>query len=194
MLMQKLRDFVPDALLAPLPAFEGAHSWRVLRVTPMREVRTAERLKIGNLLVYLPTYAKQIRQRGRMHCHRLYAAVIGMVFVPDEMLDVPRRDELFEFAGVHGFFRVGLDPVRLSRDDIELVRIMEAKLNLPPEAKGVLFKVGQDVRFTDPLFAYSWCGGKIFEIVNQTRIGVDVAGLFGCTVRVYVPASEIEAL
>ena len=194
MLMQKLRDFVPDTPLAPLPAFAGAQSWRVLRVTPMREVRTAERLKIGNLLAYLPTYSKKVRRRGSMHCHRLYAAVVGMLFIPDEMLDVPRRDELFEFAGVHGFFRVGLEPVRLSRDDIEKVRIMEAKLNLPPEAKGVLFKTGQEVRFTSDLFAYSWCGGKIFEIVDEARIGVEVAGLFGCTVRVYVPASEIEAL
>lgn len=194
MLMQKLRDFIPEAPAAPLPIFEGAQNWRVLRVTPMREVRTAERLKIGGMLVYLPTYSKQVRQRGKLHAPRLYAAVIGMLFLPDEMLDVPRRDELFEFAGVHGFFRVGSAAARLSKADIELVRIMEAKLNLPPEAKGVLFKKGQKVSFIDPLFAYSWCGGTIFDIVDSTRIGVEVAGLFGCTVRVYVPASEIEAL
>lgn len=194
MLMARMQDFVAPQVPAPMPRFEGCNWWSILRVMPSREVKAAERLKVGGLHVYLPTYSRQVRRRGKAHCHRLYAAVTGMLFVPDEMLDIPRRRELFDFAGVHGFMHVGANVARLTKSDIELVRKMEARLNLPPECKGVEFKVGQKVSFTDPLYAYSWVGGAIFEIVDSTRIGVEVGGLFGCTVRVYVPASEIEVM
>lgn len=194
-MLAKIEDHVPKFEPVPLPDYDGFPVWHMLRVTPQQEVKVAERLKVGNLLVYVPTYSKMIRRRGRLHGHRLYAAITGMVFMPAVFLGIARRRDLFEFARVHDFVRSGGGELaRLTKSDIDLVRIMEAKLNLPPECKGVLFKAGQEVRFTDPLFEANWVGGKIFEIASEHRIGVEVDGLFGCKTRVYVPASEIEAL
>lgn len=194
MLMATLKDFMPIEPPAPVPNYEGASTWYMLRVAPMSEIRAAERLKVGSVFVYLPTFSKMVRRRGRMHFHRLYAAITGMLFLPDEMLDVPNRRALFDFARIQDFVRVGANPARLTKQDIELVRIMEAKLNLPQAAKGVLFKVGQKVTFTDPLFGANWVSGIIFAIDGPTRIGVEVPGLFGCGAKVWVPESEIEAM
>lgn len=194
-MLARIADHVGPFQPEPLPAYDGFPVWHMLRVSPHQEIKAAERLKVGNLLVYVPTYAKMIRRRGRLHGHRLYAAISGMLFMPAAFLGIARRDELFDFARVHDFVRVsGGEIAKLAKSDIDLVRIMEAKLNLPPECKGVLFKAGQEVRFTDPLFEANWVGGKIFEIASEHRIGVEVDGLFGCKTRVYVPASEIEAL
>ena len=192
--MARLKDFIPIEPAPPLVAYEGSATWYMLRVMPMSEVKAADRLKVGNLLVYLPTYSKQVRRRGRLHFHRLYAAISGMLFMPQEMLDVPHRRELFEFARIVDFVRVGADVAKLTKADIEMIRIMEAKLNLPQEAKGVLFKLGQQVNFTDPKYHANWGGGTIFAIDGPTRIGVEVPGLFGCGAKVWVPESEIEAL
>ena len=194
MQMARLKDFMPIEPPPPVPNYQGALVWYMLRVAPMSEIRAAERLKVGNVLVYLPTFSKMVRRRGRLHFHRLYAAITGMLFLPEEMLDVPNRRALFEFARIQDFVRVGANPARLTKQDIELVRIMEAKLNLPQAAKGVLFKVGQKVTFTDALFGANWVSGIIFAIDGPTRIGVEVPGLFGCGAKVWVPESEIEAM
>lgn len=194
-MLAKIQDHLPKFEPAPLPDFDGAEVWHMLRVIPMQELRVAERLKVGNLLVYVPTFSKQFRLRGRLHGHRLYAAITGMLFMPQAFLATPRRRELFDFARVQDFVRSGGGEVaKLTKRDIELIRIMEAKLNLPPESKGVLLKVGQRVTFRDPLFAYGWGDARIFEIDGPTRIGVEVPGLFGCGAKVWVPESEIEAL
>lgn len=192
--MARLSDFVPIEPAPPLVAYEGSAVWYMLRVTPMTEIKAAERLKIGNLIVYVPTFSKQVRRRGRLHFHRLYAAISGMLFMPQEMLDTPNRRKLFDFARIADFVRVGAEVAKLTKADIEMVRTMEAKLNLPQSAKGVLLKVGQQVRFTDPNFAANWISGTIFAIDGPTRIGVEVPGLFGCGAIVWVPESEIEAL
>lgn len=192
--MVRLSEFVPVEPAPPIPDYRGALVWYMLRVTPMTEIKAAERLQVGNVWAYVPTYSKMVRRRGRLHFHRLYAAITGMLFLPEEMLDVPDRRRLFDFARVIDFVRVGAAVAKLTKADIELVRLMEAKLNLPQSAKGVLLKVGQKVTFKDPNFFYGWGGGTIIAIDGPTRIGVEVPGLFGCGAKVWVPESEIEAL
>lgn len=192
--MQRLSDFIPVEPAPALVAYEGSPTWYLLRVMPMTEIKAADLLLIGGMHVYVPTYSKKVRRRGHAHFHRPYAAITGLLFMPQEMLAVPDRRRLFDFARVVDFVRVGADVAKLTKADIEMVRVMTAKLNLPQEAKGVLLKVGQEVRFTHPMFEANWVGGKIVEIDGPTRIGVEVAGLFGCGAVVRVPESEIEAL
>lgn len=180
---------------APLREYSGFPWWHVLLVQPNREQKSAEWLKRVNVFVYLPTFTKQVCRRGRGHVARLYAALPGMLFVPCEIIDIPRRNEVFDHAHVRGFIKTATGyPAMVPKADIELIRLLEGKLNLPPEAKGVFFKCGQQVRFKDGSLWQSWGGGRIFDIVSEARIGVEVHGLFGRTTPVYVPASEIEAM
>ncbi len=194
MQMARLKDFMPIEPPPPIPNYQGALVWYMLRVAPMSEIAAAKRLKVGSMMVYVPTFSKMVRRRGRLHFHRPYAAISGILFLPEEMLDVPRRRELFDFARVQDFVRVGGHAAKLTKQDIELIRIMEAKLNLPQAAKGVLLKMGQQVRFTDALFGANWVSGTIVAIDGPTRIGVEVPGLFGCGAKVWVPETEIEAM
>lgn len=177
--------------------YSGYPWWHALLVEPNRETKAADWLMRVNVFAYLPTFTKQIRHGARQRSHRarLCAALPGMIFIPQEMTDIPRREEVFEYAHVHGFLSgVEGKPKVISKADIELIRLMEAKLNLPPEAKGVLFKLGQRVSFVNSLFGWSWGNGTVVEIASEHRIGIEVDHLFGRTTKVYVAASEIEAL
>jgi hypothetical protein len=170
--------------------------WHVLLTAPNHETAAAEWLQEQSAaLIYLPLFARQVRCRGRKHHVRLCAVIPGMLFAPVEIMEMARRDEVLEFAGVRDFIRGSNgDPARVSEGEIDKIRVIEAKLNLPPEAKGVLFKKTQEVRFRDEVLNAFWGSGIIFEIASETRIGVEVKTLFGRPGKVYVPASEIEAM
>lgn len=170
--------------------------WCAVVVKASRERKIADWMdeKLG-ITPYWPHFTRQIRYRGRMHVPSLSAVVPGLLFVPEAFLHHARRDEILDFIRSHGFLKTtDGDIARLSKGQIETIRVIEAKLNLPPERKGVLFKIGQKVEFTDPLIGYSWGTGVVVEIASPTRIGVEVKKLFGRTTKVYVPASEIEAM
>jgi transcription antitermination factor NusG len=188
-------DVVRDLAAAPPPEREytGFPWWHALIVPPNREELSAERLARVNVQVYLPTYISQVRLRGRCARRRLFAVIPGMLFVPVEIVDIARRAQVFEFANVHGFVTIGRQPARIAKADIEIIREIEAKLNTPlPRMRATAFKVGQRVRFTSALYAAFLGEAVVEEVVSPTRIGVAVQRLFGRTVRVYVPESEIE--
>lgn len=169
--------------------------WHALRVTPGRERRSADLLKLFGVDAYLPTFTKQIRSRGKLHRPRLYAVVSGLLFVPEECMDIPQRDRAFENCYVHGFIRTSTgQPARLTKANVEVVRQIEAILNLPPAAKGVLFKVGEDVRFTNPVYDAFLGTARVVEIASPRRIGVEVQKLIGGPRKMFVPASEIERM
>jgi transcription antitermination factor NusG len=182
---------------APERVYSGFPWWHALLVEPNREQKSAEWLAKVDVHVYLPTFTRRvfISRASRLRRAKLYAALPGMLFVPQEMMNIERRDEVFQFARIRGYIRTSDGyPKLIAKSDIELIRLMEAKLNLPPEAKGVLFKMGQRVGFINPLYGYAWGNGTIVEIASESRIGVEVDHLFGRKTKVYVPASEIEAL
>lgn len=181
---------------APEPQdYSGFPWWRVLIVAPNREQKAAEWLKHINVYVYLPLFTRQAHRRGKLHEPQLCAVVPGLLFAPAEIMDIDRRDEILKFAHVKGFMRTSDgEPAALKKSQIEIIREIEAKLNLPPERKGVLFKVGQQVRFVNELYAAFWGDGQIFEIASDARIGLYVKKLFGRTTKVYVCKSEIEAM
>jgi hypothetical protein len=107
-----------------------------------REQAVAKRLALVELPIYLPVFSRQVRCRGHAHTARLYPVMPGMVFAPCEIMDINRREGLFEWAGVCGYIPTVPDgaretpadgkPDRLSKPEVNLIRVIEAKFNLPP--------------------------------------------------------------
>lgn len=193
--MDDVRDLVAER---SAPAYDGFPWWRALLVKSSGEMKAAQWLHRVRVFVYLPTFTRHVHRRGKIHHARQQAVVSGMLFVPEMHLNsVPDElyDRVLDMAGVYGMLKRGDgSPASISKADIELVRLMEAKVNLPQEVVGVSFKVGQEVRFKDASLWLSWIGGTIFEIADYTRIGVEIPRLFGRTCKIYVPATEIEVM
>lgn len=193
--MKEISEFTSFEPVKEIADYSGFPEWHALMVDPNREQKAADWLERVKMIVYLPRFQKQIHLRGKMHRARLYAVVPGMLFVPREMMQTRDRDAIFKWAGVHGYLRTAdRAPAIITKADIELIRQMEARLNCPQRAVTRDFKIGQQVQFVDSLFAYGWGNGVIVELAGHNRIGVEVAKLFGRSTKVYVPASEIEAM
>lgn len=183
---------------APDIDYSGFPIWCVLVTEPNREQKAADWLKRVNVHVYLPMFSKRVgRPRGRC-AFRQYAVLPGLLFVPAEMIQIDNRDEVFDWARVRGFLPgASTTSAKLSKADVERIRRIEAKLNHPEhpvDARAVEIKPGSHIRFLDRRDVSLFGEGTVFEVAHERRIGVEVAGLFGRTVRVYVPATEIEVM
>lgn len=182
----------------PLRPYTGFPFWHALLVEAGHEIKSAEWLARVRVSAYVPIYAKQINLRGRAHGARLFAMLPGMLLVPCEMMDIPRRAEVFELCRVYGFVRTaGGHPAMLTKADVEVIRRIESDLNrvpLEPEADWRKWKIGDQAKFKDATYAAFFGYGTIFEIANEGRIGLEVVKLFGRKTRVYVAASGIEAM
>jgi hypothetical protein len=192
--MLALEQLIPQELpVAPLFL-----TWYALLLEPNREERSARMLTRLGWVCYWPTYVKQRRLAGRIRGRkaRLCSMMPGMLFIPEEFVDAPRRGEIFDLAHVRQFLpSAGGWPARLSKADIEGIREMEAKLNLPPSsAKVVQFKAGQEVKFGNPYYAAFWGTGTVLGLASRGRISIEVKKLFGHPTKVTVPVSEIEAM
>lgn len=166
-------------------------TWHILLAEPNKEKKCADWLYRRSVSVYLPTYTKQSRQRGHLTRAKLYAAIPGYLFVP-EVVATPHWPTIRDTPGIRSYVRNSEgQPAIVSAGHIEVIRQIEAKLNLPPEAKGVLFKIGQVVRIRNDLF-WGW-EGPITTIENEMRICVEVQ-MLGRSCRVFAPASELEAI
>lgn len=173
--------------------------WNVLRVEANRERKAADwlldQVSIG---AYWPNFPKQVRGRGKITLHRACAVMPGLLFVPMEFLAKPRRDEIFEYIHAYGFMLSCDRQALFSKSQIEIIREIEAKLNLPDhavgDAVGARLEVGVRVRFLNQVYAAFIGDGVIVEVASRTRIGVEVAQLIGGRQKVYIPASEIEVL
>jgi hypothetical protein len=166
--------------------------WHAMLVGTNREEKAAEwlREKIG-LVVYWPNFPVLTRLRGKLTHQRLRSMLPSLMFAPTDMLfALPRRDEVLRHAHVYGFIpdRVG----RVRKADIERIRELEAKLNLPSPQGKIGFRIGQQVCFVNALYRAFLGTALVFEVASRARIGVEVQKLFGRVTRMYVPASEIE--
>lgn len=171
--------------------------WYALQVEANREERSARWLERNvRIFPYWPNFPGQVRRRGKLHKSKRRAVMPGLLFVPQEFTDLKRRDEVFEYAHAHGIrlCRNQGTAIDLGKSEIEIIRQIEAKLNLPPECKGVLFKLGDRVQFVNEMYAAFWGTATVFEIASEARIGVEVAKAIGGQTKVYVPASVIEAM
>lgn len=179
----------------PERVYSGFPWWHALLVKSNKEEAAAQWLMRVRVFVYLPTFMSHIHCRGKIHRSRLRAAMPGLLFVPDEMIEQWHRDDVLDHAPIYGFVRApGGDPARMPKSEIEKVRLLEAKLNLPPAAKGVIFKVGQQVRFVEGSTFEDLGTARILEIASESRIRVQGPKLFGGVRPFWVPASEIEAM
>src|SRR3990167_10834433 len=113
--------------------------WHALTVEPNGEHKSAKMLRKVDIHVYFPTYSKKLCRRNVLIGRRLCAVTPGLLFVPAEIMQIRRRDETLKWARVRGFVhtlgavRGGLAQIR--KDQIEIIRQIEAKLNIPPEMK-----------------------------------------------------------
>jgi Transcription termination factor nusG len=189
----------------PEPGLPLFPRWYALLVEPNREEHSARMLIDLNVICYLPMFVVQVAvgYGGRRRAMR--PVMPGLMFMPKEYCDVPRRDEIFELAHIRGFLRTSDNlPGVLTKDEIERIREIEALLNLPPPPPPTLpltkaelaakFQVDHEVRFKNPLYAAFWGTGLIRGIVGGSRITITVKKLFGCPQEVHVPASELEAI
>jgi len=180
----------------PVPEYSGFPLWHALLVEPNRERWSAEALMRVNVHVYLALYQISYFRCG-VRRTRQKPVIPGLLFVPTEYVDIPRRDEVFKWARVHGFMRSGNGPSRVTKADVERIRVMEGKLNRPDEpcdVRGKPLEVGQEVRFLDPKDWNVFGDGIVVEVASFNRIGVETRRLFGRAITIYTPSSEIEVL
>jgi len=181
---------------APDLEYSGFPWWHALTVEPNGERKSAEMLRKVNVHVYLPTFSKKICRRGSLSGRRSCAVMPGLLFVPAEMMQMRRRDETLKWARIRGFLRAaGGYLAQIRKDQIEIIREIEARLNMPPELKKkVEFKIGQRVRFLNDLYVAFLGEATVFEVASDHRIGISGPMLFGSATKIYVSASEIEAV
>jgi hypothetical protein len=185
---------------APEPSPEQLFPWwNVLRVEANRERKAADWL-LDQVAIhaYWPNFPKQMRGRGKITLHRACSVMPGLLFVPTEFLIKPRRKEIFDYIHAYGFMMSCDRQALFSKAHIEIIREIEAKLNLPDnavgDAVGARLEVGVKVRFLNDVYAAFIGDGVIVEVASPTRIGVEVSQLFGCRQTVYTLASEIEVM
>ena len=167
--------------------------WHALLIDQNRETKAELWLRRVNVEIYLPAYSRVVTHRHHASVRRNYPALPGLLFASVAVIDIPRRTEIFAFAHVQGFLKTSNgSPAMIPDSEIEKVRTMEARLNLPPQSRMQVFTLGQKVAFRDGSLWQTWRGGLVFDIADDHRIGVLVPKLFGRSAKVYVAASEIE--
>lgn len=193
--LKPIADYLPPTpKAAPDKPYSGYPYWLGLIVEPAMEVRSAELLKRVNVHVYLPQFFKSYCRRGGKRYRRACAVLPGILLCPVEMLDIDNRNDILEWGHVVGFIHGAGSMAMLTKADVECIRRIEAKLNLPDhpvDARGQELKKGARVRFIDPTANRLFGESVVFEVASDNRIGVEGEGLFGKT---YTTAAEIEVM
>lgn len=193
--LKPIEPYIPPApKSAPDKPYSGFPWWVGLVVEPAMEVQSAELLKRVNVHAYLAQFYKWYCRRGGKRYRRACAVIPGILFCPTEMLEIDNRDEILDWGHVMGFVRGAGGMAVFSKGDIECIRRIEAKLNMPDnpvDARGTEIKIGMRARFIDPQAARLFGEGTIFEVASDNRIGVNGEGLFGKT---YTTSAEIEVI
>lgn len=178
----------------PIPDvdYSGFPFWQVLLAEPNREQRSADCLKRVNIHAYLPQFTKQHRARGtRQSRARLCAVVPCMLFVPAEMLDTGNREQILDWAKL----RRSKCGRHLTKAEVEVIREIEAKLNIRYDKKTYNFEIGQRVRFQSELWMAFLGEGVVIEVASHSRICIKVEQkLFGGKDTIWIPAAELEAM
>jgi transcription antitermination factor NusG len=198
--------------LASLPrAEEFLHvkrRWPMLIVMPGREQRAADFLKQAGEWVYWPNKGVLVnagsKAKGRRRT-QLCSVIPGYVFLglPEHAATViatQRRNDGVAWKAVHaapgvvGYVRdkEGF-PALMGDDDINIIREIEAKENLPHDPKTAhRFKVGDKVRFVADLLG-QWPHGTVVKLADDGRIVVETP-LLGRIVPIEVYPHQIEKL
>jgi hypothetical protein len=166
--------------------------WEALLAEPNREERShtllKDRLKIT---LYWPRYTVQVATRFKGHRRPRQRSVLpGLLLAPVELR---LSDKVLDFARLRPI-RFG-PRLHLFKAEIEIIREMEALLNVPPREKGQSFKAGERVRFTSDLWA-AFCGdGTVIGVASGNGISVKVDHpLIGGKDVIVAPAAELETI
>jgi hypothetical protein len=200
-MLAKIEDVVNPAYLRGFDLAKPHHWWGLLARHP-KEQTAADYLKEEGVSVYWPNYPRLSPTGGEVNGRpwrkpRLTSVIPGLMFVADTSMDacVGLSEMVERTPGLVGFFRNRHGVASALEDiDINIIRNIEAKLNLepPPGALTHTFKVGQKVRFVDDLM-HNWPPGRIGKLAKDGRISVDTP-LLGRVVPIWVLPFQIEAM
>ena len=121
------------------------------------------------------------------------SVIAGYIFLPLSEEVIPNWQLIERTPGIRSIERPDGSKMFLTEADMIDIRRIEAALNASVVAavKGIPFKVGETVRF---VIGGRDLTGPILEIDKRGHITVQTDQLFGCAVKVTLPASEIEAM
>jgi transcription antitermination factor NusG len=180
--------------------FNEPRIWRALTIRPSKEQLVADWLRRARIFAYWPNYTKRVPTASRgggpqRQQHRLSAVIPGYLFMAVGLQSPDPWPIVDQTPGVIGFVRDERgNAAGLSNEDIDIIRLIEAGLNLPPPARVVhSFKTGDKVRFTDDLMC-RWQAGRVTRLADDGRISVDTPGLLGRVVPIWVYPHQIEAM
>jgi hypothetical protein len=164
--------------------------WVALMVDrPNREEKAhdllRERLKIT---LYWPHYTTQVCFRGRSHKERKRSVLPGIMLMPCE-LKVSTSADWMAWAGLR---LVSFGRIVLTKQEVELIRDMEAKLQARFDKKIYNFEIGQRVGFKSPLWSSYLVEGEVLKLASQGRISIKVREkLIGGIDVLDLPAAEL---
>lgn len=167
--------------------------WYLVMIRNAREGDAVDSYRRSNIRAYWPTYEelRPTRHKAKGHpiCRKRRMSIIPGYIFPEAVegaldLDgiIGAIDYVRKFSG---------DPLRISDEDIKIIRHIETGLNTPkPESTEHTFKVGEKVRFSDDLIG-RWPPGKIIKLAANGRISVEVS-LMGRKLPITVFPHQIE--
>ncbi|MDB5555406.1 MAG: hypothetical protein JWL86_5390 [Rhizobium sp.] len=171
--------------------YTGFPEWVALAAEPNREKRSAEWLRDKlNIHVYWPHFTVQRIYRGRPRIALQRSVLPGILLAPSELMEIDNRDAILEWSKLR---RVKLSRF-ITKAEVEIVRNIEALLNVCRSEKTNYFKNGDAVHFLDPTKAAFLGEGTIIEIASGNRITVKLkVKLIGTDVMI-VSGAELEAM
>lgn len=167
--------------------------WFALLTFANRERSAADWIKTrsAHVWVYWPNFvAQQASGRGGRRAD-LRSIIPGYLFMAADVDDGDPWNIVHETPGIHGFVRNGKgNAAHLTDQDIEIIRTIEGKENLPQDPKTAhRFRVGDKVQFCDDMFG-RWPAGSVHALDNDGRLEVWVP-MLGRVVPIHVHPTQI---
>lgn len=166
--------------------------WFALLVEAGREGRATHWLTRQRYPVYWPKYRGVVKLNRHRRAMRYRSVIPGYVFLPHRSDRDLHWQFILKAPGVRSVLKnASADYARLSNDEIEAIRNIEAALNSSAlcAAEGIPFKIGDMVQCTDSTLS-DW-RGPIIGIEKGRKIIMEIR-LLGRAIRVTVPVSAIE--
>jgi hypothetical protein len=126
--------------------YSGFPNWVALAAEPNRERKAADWLKDHlNIHVYWPFYTVQKHLPFRRR-YVVYKPVLpGILLAPSDLMEIENRDAILDWAHLR---RVKLARF-ITKAEVDIIRDIEALLNVPQSEKTFDYKIKDRVRFLD---------------------------------------------
>ncbi|WP_291854837.1 transcription termination/antitermination NusG family protein [Bradyrhizobium sp.] len=188
------------ALGPALLDFHAPRQWRALTVRPTYEQKAADFLKTERQWVYWPCFVDQVHagghRRGQCRVRRaVFRAVMpGYLFLAVHPDSGDPWSCVHATPGITGFVRDGGGHAAALTDrDIDIIRMIEAGLNLPHDPmKAHRHKPGDKVRFVDDTYS-RWPPSIVRRLAEDGRIVLETL-LLGRIVPILAYPHQIEAM